>query len=149
MGEKEMNHDLYRNIVFVKFKRYFPEKNEEEINEFFRFNEMEEIFCGYCNRILRYPGHHPYYDQPSVDHKIPLSRGGFNKFENIMICCMRCNVVKGTMFNETYIKMLELLSPQEYWMERILSEIYPGRVSTKMARQKKQAEAERYLHEFT
>lgn len=144
-----MNHDIYRNIVFIKFKRHFPEKTEDEINAFFDIKSKEEIFCGYCNCKLNYPSSYPLYDTPSLDHKTPRSRGGKNEFENIIICCLRCNIVKGTMFHDTYIKMLELLSMDSNWMERILSEIYPGRATTKMIKDIHKKEAKRYLHEFS
>lgn len=35
-------------------------------------------------------------DYPSIDHVIPLSRGGNHSWENVRLCCGMCNAEKGT-----------------------------------------------------
>ena len=39
---------------------------------------------------------------PTVDHVIPLSRGGLNRKENKKLCCKRCNNEKGDMLPDEY-----------------------------------------------
>ena len=34
-------------------------------------------------------------DYPSIDHVIPLSRGGKHSWENVRLCCGGCNAAKG------------------------------------------------------
>jgi 5-methylcytosine-specific restriction endonuclease McrA len=51
--------------------------------------------CGICgarvNRDLTYP--HPM--SPSLDHMVPLSKGGPHSPENVQISHLRCNTAKG------------------------------------------------------
>jgi len=44
--------------------------------------------CQYCGK--RFPT-----AELSLDHVIPRSRGGSNTWENIVCCCLKCNVRKG------------------------------------------------------
>jgi len=44
--------------------------------------------CQYCGRHLP-------TSELSLDHVVPRSRGGKNTWENIVCCCLKCNVRKG------------------------------------------------------
>lgn len=44
--------------------------------------------CQYCGR--KYPT-----TELSLDHVIPRSQGGISTWENVVCCCIRCNVKKG------------------------------------------------------
>ena len=44
--------------------------------------------CQYCTRT--FPA-----SQLSMDHVMPRSRGGDNSWENVVCCCLKCNVSKG------------------------------------------------------
>jgi 5-methylcytosine-specific restriction endonuclease McrA len=44
--------------------------------------------CMYCNR--RFPP-----GQLSLDHVLPRSRGGHTSWENVVACCVHCNIKKG------------------------------------------------------
>lgn len=48
----------------------------------------DDYICQYCNR--RYSAH-----RLSLDHVLPRSRGGPTTWENIVCCCLDCNVRKG------------------------------------------------------
>lgn len=45
----------------------------------------------------------------SLDHQIPLSRGGCNDLSNLVLCCKRCNRAKGNMSGCEFLLLLELL----------------------------------------
>lgn len=45
----------------------------------------------------------------SLDHKLPISRGGSHALYNLAICCKRCNMAKGAMNDEEYLALLYLL----------------------------------------
>ncbi len=46
------------------------------------------IPCSYCNKELF------GYSQMTVDHIIPISKGGGNKADNLCIACHECNYAK-------------------------------------------------------
>lgn len=52
--------------------------------------------CAYCGRKI--PRH-----QMSADHVKPLSRGGYDKFKNIVPACKTCNFEKADMTREEYL----------------------------------------------
>ena len=54
-------------------------------------DEVKELFsanaCFYCNKELS-------EQEKTVDHKIPVSKGGTNVKTNLVICCRHCNSLK-------------------------------------------------------
>src|SRR5438105_2885390 len=51
--------------------------------------------CWYC-------GLDTLVDGPTHDHPTPLSRGGSDVFDNLVLACKHCNSEKGNMDVETY-----------------------------------------------
>lgn len=55
--------------------------------------------CFYCTR--------PFVDEAAklrtLDHLLPVSRGGTHWFENLVLCCRKCNNAKGSLTYEEYI----------------------------------------------
>lgn len=49
----------------------------------------------------------------SVDHKIPISRGGGCGLDNLVQCCRRCNTAKGSMNVNEYMQIRNLVSSWE------------------------------------
>lgn len=143
-----MNKELYHRIVFVLFKKHFKEASEEEIDFYFHLKGQQKLFCGYCERELKYPTTYPYYNTPSIDHMRPLIREGENTFDNIKICCFQCNICKGTMFAETYQMMLFLLDSNKEWKTKILDELFIGRKANKLARLRKEKERKPMLSDY-
>lgn len=41
----------------------------------------------------------------SIDHVIPVSKGGVNARSNLVLCCMKCNLVKGNICMEENIEV--------------------------------------------
>ena len=145
-----MNLDLYHKLIWVRFHNHFPEASEEEINAYFHLKEKEKIYCKYCQIELQLKSKYDFAS-PSIDHKQPLSRHGKNKFDNISICCYRCNIVKGTLTSEEYSWLLEALSLiNDYKKEAILAGLFLGRKVNKIIRAKNQEikDTHQYLHDF-
>lgn len=53
--------------------------------------------CFYCKKPVR-------KENATLDHIIPLSRGGYNKRKNYVMACDSCNNEKGSMTKDEYIK---------------------------------------------
>lgn len=147
MNNGLMDSSVYHNIIFKKFKKHFPEATEEEINDYFKLREKEKIYCEYCKTELKVNQPYPHYNAPSLDHKKPRINGGENAFSNIAICCHQCNICKGTMQAETYVRLLQLLDFDKEAKSQILNELFIGRFANKLARLKKE-ESQKELWEF-
>lgn len=57
--------------------------------------------CYYCRRqlVLRRKKHR---EPVTIDHYIPLSRGGFDEFENMVPACRKCNNAKADLLPEEF-----------------------------------------------
>ena len=66
-------------------------KNQQRTISFTKRNVFarDKWICQYC-----YQGFDP--DDLTIDHVIPKSRGGKTEWENIVSCCRKCNVKKGS-----------------------------------------------------
>lgn len=90
--------------------------------------------CGYCKVDLKLNDTYPYYDVPSIDHKIPLDLDGPNTEDNLCVCCHRCNAIKSTMTDETYKKFLSLMNTDPFLKVKMFDELWRGRLASKMSR---------------
>ena len=65
-------------------------------------------FCSLCGRPLD-------YSEMTVDHIIPISRGGKNEENNLRCVCEECNKLKGSrMDNEMYTGLIKICSTKAY-----------------------------------
>lgn len=60
--------------------------------------ERQQGICHYCSLPLDNSG------RGHIDHKTPLSRGGFNQADNIVIACGPCNLRKGRKTAEEFLQ---------------------------------------------
>ena len=59
--------------------------------------QYETLTCYLCLKSIE-------FGQDSLEHKIPLSRDGTNKYNNLAIACQKCNSSKGKKTEEEYRK---------------------------------------------
>jgi len=91
--------------------------------------------CEYCHRKINLNDNNaPYSKQLSLDHRLPLVHGGDDRLENLALVCNRCNLIKSTMTEETYREFLYYVNGDEPLLEKILLEIFKGRVAYKLER---------------
>lgn len=53
--------------------------------------------CYYCGKELS-------FEESSIDHVVPRSKGGSNRDENLVLSCQPCNHDKGDMDQEEFLK---------------------------------------------
>ncbi len=59
--------------------------------------------CPYCGCLLT--------EQTfSLDHKVPTSRQGNYALANLIVCCIGCNLAKGTMSHDEFHALMALLA---------------------------------------
>jgi 5-methylcytosine-specific restriction endonuclease McrA len=92
--------------------------------------------CEYCGVELLLKDKFPYLGVASIDHRIPLSKCGKVGYSNMAVVCCRCNLVKGTMSSEVYIKLIKLLSMPENkeLRDSFFNEIIAGKLAYKIER---------------
>ncbi len=66
--------------------------------------------CHYCKKTI-------VDEFPSVDHKIPTSKGGTNCIDNLVLCCRSCNSKKGQL---TYSEYLQLVAIRKKLPSKVL-----------------------------
>ena len=89
---KELNHMLAKDRVSIHFD---DKKYKEFIEHFYydkNFNKQYEIYCKTKDR----------YDRPSLDHIIPLSRGGTWELNNLQIISWFENRAKCDLTQEEF-----------------------------------------------
>lgn len=80
-------------------RRYGAEGSHLPYQIIERFREYDQR-CYYCTRELSIMGENSF----TLDHYIPLSRGGTNYIENIVPACKRCNKHKGYKVPKSPVK---------------------------------------------
>jgi hypothetical protein len=60
--------------------------------------KLHDFRCRYCNKKL-------IHNKWQLDHYIPFSGNGKNRFDNIVPACKKCNVMKGTMMPQQFISL--------------------------------------------
>lgn len=56
--------------------------------------------CQCCGKLLSFDTGVTENDYPSIDHVIPLSRGGSHQWENVQLLCRKCNILKSNKVQE-------------------------------------------------
>ena len=92
-GRKNESHLLALYLKGERLERW----QKDIVNYLMIRAEMfaHEKCCAYCGKELE-------FDQTTIDHKMPRSRGGTDDMENLTICCSICNSRKGSQTPEEF-----------------------------------------------
>ncbi len=79
--------------VVIRLVRYIhvPRRFRRQVTNTFLF-ARDGYRCQYCGRHRRALG---YRESLTRDHVVPISRGGDNRWSNVVTACSRCNLRKG------------------------------------------------------
>ncbi|REJ67987.1 MAG: HNH endonuclease [Planctomycetota bacterium] len=93
--ERESNSDWIRSVNFeLQVPRIIRLLHYDKVpKQRLRFNRRN-VFARDRNRCQYCGGHFPT-SELSLDHVVPRSHNGETSWENIVCCCVRCNVKKG------------------------------------------------------
>lgn len=75
--------------------------------------------CPYCKKPI------PWEDL-SIDHKMPTSRGGSNEPSNLVWVDIDCNLVKGNMTDSEYVELLSFLERHQEIAESLKQRLRAG-----------------------
>lgn len=56
--------------------------------------ERDEGICQLCGKKIYFIEDFNSDDYPSIDHIVPLNKGGLHQWENVQLACRRCNSIK-------------------------------------------------------
>jgi 5-methylcytosine-specific restriction endonuclease McrA len=79
--------------------------------EILTLDELRGMFEHYVGRLARCPycGVLLTHANVSLDHKVPVARGGWNTAANIEFICMACNKAKGNRTDEEFTDIVKAL----------------------------------------
>jgi hypothetical protein len=84
-------------------KRRLQIGDKVEIAAFYKHvKECARIRCYWCKSLIP-----KKKGKRTVDHLIPLCRGGFHAIGNLAPCCLRCNLSKGRRTEDEYRAILQ------------------------------------------
>ena len=93
------NYKVYKNIVIVGLK--WNGKNVKRRTTGFAkdfLGETKNPRCIYCNKKLN-------ETNATIDHIVPISKGGNNCQVNLITCCINCNNERGNLDFYKYLKL--------------------------------------------
>lgn len=86
------------NIVLKKRGHYLNGYKVSSFKfRFFKDKDISSIWCHYCGSSLS-------VGASTLDHKVPLSKGGSKSFENVVVACRKCNNEKADSSYEDFYK---------------------------------------------
>lgn len=101
-GKKLYLHSMLRLQTRRAWRLGIDPPNQEDIYSI--FSEAIDTGCCYCGCEF-VQGHEQF--SPTLDHIIPVSRGGTNERENLTVCCNRCNLLKRTMLSGEFLSIMD------------------------------------------
>ena|ERR1700761_1955247 len=93
--EVEIAWEMHKYLGQTNIRIFNPELRD-------RLAEAQNWRCCYCG--LRLEKVHP--NRATIEHVIPLSRGGPDKAENMVIACRRCNGRRGNAMMAIHFEAL-------------------------------------------
>lgn len=147
-----LNEETKKELTKIARRRYQNNKLRvgKKVREAFKFEDAllllfecyeEGFYCYYCKKQLKLKDEKPYLDVPSIDHKIPLSIGGRNDISNCVVCCHQCNIIKGTLTDTTFGRLLHAInSTNPELLKNLFEESFKGKLAYKLERLKVEKE---------
>jgi 5-methylcytosine-specific restriction endonuclease McrA len=85
----------------AKFRQQLP-YGLKELRDYVRdrLGKTDCPYCGFALTALNF----------SLDHQIPVSRGGAWEMSNLVVCCRVCNEAKGALTGKEYSELLACLA---------------------------------------
>lgn len=114
------------------------QKNRHSITRKWLYKKYKGI-CQYCNKYVKYDG-------VTKDHIIPLSLGGTNRKDNLVLCCYDCNQKKGKLlsldffcvkygwFTKQELIMIRVLGKRGFELKKFINQVFSAVESNKIVK---------------
>jgi 5-methylcytosine-specific restriction endonuclease McrA len=131
----------WKNIEKASEQKNLKLPDKESLWNLIRQKFYTNFFCEYCGQPLLICDHTPpYYKSFSIDHRTSIDSGGTHNLSNIAIICTRCNIIKGTMSEQTYRVFLKPMLNNPSLLDQVYREMWNGRFANKLEREQKREE---------
>ena len=97
--------------LVIRLLKFVPQRNKRSIVRFTRNNIFlrDQYTCQYC-------GAKPKLEFLTMDHVVPVVKGGPKSWENIVTACQPCNIKKGGRTPDEANMRLKLAPRQPVWL---------------------------------
>ena len=106
-ARKRASKRMYNFCVYVVMENGSIEKLSDNIQKRKTFSKEERM------RIYRKTKGHCYlcgefvdFDKFEIEHKVPVSKGGTNDFNNVFCSCHVCNAIKQDIYPEDFVEKI-------------------------------------------
>lgn len=90
-----------QELMDVWFRKFY-EARRNNLRKMYN----ESPLCRYCKMETIFDGENNWHDYATIDHIIPVSKGGKDKPSNYILSCSRCNRLKGSRTQEKYLNFI-------------------------------------------
>lgn len=94
-----LDNNMYEGGVSRPLFFYYMRNYTEQVRK-----EVDSDFCFYCGKYIK--------SDKTLDHIIPVSKGGKDEVSNLVVCCHDCNTIKD---NYTIPQLIIELEKQMRW----------------------------------
>ena len=108
----------------------------QQLYDKFKKCKAEGFLCYYCNREMQIVAEYPYGIVFSLDHMTALAQGGNNDLDNLVFCCVRCNLVKGTLNGDSWKKIIRAIQSEIPEWDIIMDDWFKSAHANKIERVK-------------
>ena len=102
----EQNRRQYYNNPLRRIQKYVSNMKRQRLLSNLTVETVQRVYednikkygtltCYLCMQVI-------VFGRDNLEHKIPVSRGGSNLYENLAISCSKCNNKKGTKTEQEY-----------------------------------------------
>ena len=108
------------------------EKKARSLQIAFKSGTRRTLTLAEARQLIANPPSCPYCKQPipwqqlSIDHRLPTSRGGDGTPENIVWVDLSCNIMKGNLLDTEFVTLLEFLADKPEMLKILRTRLKGG-----------------------
>lgn len=81
--------------------------------DIYKLIERDGGQCYLCGDVVLFELHYNDAKYPTIEHVIPIAKGGTHSWDNVKVACRDCNSRKSTMTDEEYLKRRTMVNGEQ------------------------------------
>ena len=98
---KRIKHELQKN---ERLKRARSNGQFDADIDIYKLIERDGGRCYLCGDDVLFSYHYNHPKYPTIEHVMPISKGGAHSWDNVKVACRECNTYKSTTLIDDYLK---------------------------------------------